>query len=121
MLEKDDAEHPVPEQWRSTFRKVVDAFVAGDFQLRERSIEGVAPIDPATARSIADNISAYGAALAPLNEETWNRSVYRWMDGYWQMLVDLSTVGETVSDLALQAKLIEDGGSRLEIECVYVP
>jgi hypothetical protein len=43
------------------------------------------------------------------------------MDGYWQMLVDLSTVGEAVSDLALQAKLNEDGGSRLEIECVYVP
>ena len=49
MLQKDDAEHPVPEPLRSTFRQMAGAFVAGDFQLCHHPIE----------------------ALAPLNEEDW--------------------------------------------------
>jgi hypothetical protein len=38
MLQKDDAEHPVPEPLRSTFRQIAGAFVAGDFQLRHQGI-----------------------------------------------------------------------------------
>ena len=122
MLPKDDAEHPVPEPLRSTFRQIADAFVAGDFQLRDHPIAGVRPIDPATAKWIADNISAYGEMLAPLNEETWDRSIYRWMEGYWQMLVELTTRSEPVSDLTLHAKLYETGGGfELVVEAVYVP
>ena len=121
MFEKDDAEHLVPEQWRSTFRQIVHAFVAGDFQLREHAIDGVAPIDPATAESIAENLSAYGDALALLNDETWDRSVYRWMDGYWLVLVDLTTAGESVSDLTLHAKILDQPSPRLEIQSVHVP
>lgn len=121
MLKKDDAEHPVPEQWRSTFRQIASAFAAGDFQLRDHPIDGVAPVDAATAQHIANNVAAYGAPLAPLNDATWDRSVYRWMEGYWQMLVDLTTEGEPVSDLTLHAKLFEADGFRLEISSVYVP
>lgn len=119
---KDEAEHPVPEPLRSTFGQIADAFLAGDFQLRDHPIAGVKPIDPDTAQSIADNISAYGETLAPLNEQTWDRSIYRWMDGYWEMLVDLTTSAEPVSDLALHAKLYEtSNGSSLVVEAVYVP
>jgi hypothetical protein len=123
MLQKDDAEHPVPEPLRSTVRLIADAFVAGDFQLSDHRIAGVRPIDPDTAKWIADNISAYGDTLAPLNEATWDRSIYRWMDGYWQMLVDLTTNSEPVSDLALLAKLYETGDDHysLAVEAVYVP
>ena len=121
MLVKDDAEHPVPEQWRSTLRQIVDAFLAGDFQLGDHSIVGVATIDAAAAESIANNISAYGDALAPLNDETWERSVYRWMDGYWLVLVDLTTAGERVSDLTLHAKILDSPDTRLEIQSVHVP
>lgn len=121
MLEKDDAEHAVPEQWRPTFRKIVDAFVAGDFQLLDHSIDGVSPIDSARASGIAKNISAYGDSLAPLDDDTWQRSVYRWMDGYWFMLVDLTTSRERVSDLTLHAKLYEAGDHRLEVTSVHVP
>ena len=121
MLVKDDAEHPVPEQWHSTFRQIVDAFVAGDFQLRDHLIAGVAPIDPAAGESIANNISAYDDELAPLNDETWERSVYRWMDGYWLALVDLSTAGERVSDLTLHAKILDKPNPGLEIQSVHVP
>jgi hypothetical protein len=121
MLQKDDAEHPVPEPLRSTFRQIADAFAAGDFQLREYPIAGVCPIEPDTAEWIADNIAAYGATLAPLNEQTWHRSIYRWMDGYWQMLVDLATSCERVSDLTLHGKLYESGEDfSLVIEAVYV-
>jgi len=122
MLLKDHAEHPVPELLRSTFRQIADAFIAGDFQLRDHPIAGVRPIDSATAKWIADNISAYGEMLAPLNEETWDRSIYRWMEGYWQMLVDLTTRSEPVSDLTLHTKLYETGGGwELVVEAVYVP
>lgn len=122
MLTKDDDEHPVTEQLRSTFRQIADAFVAGDFQLSYHQIAGVRPIDSATAKWIADNISAYGDVLAPLNEETWDRSTYRWMEGYWRILVDLTTRSEPVSDLTLHAKLYEtNGGFELVVDAVYVP
>ena len=121
MLQKDDLEHPVPEPWRSTFREIVDAFVAGDFELRHRTVDGVEPLGRATADRIAENVSAYGEPLAPLNDATWERSVYRWMDGYWQVLVDLSTASEPVSDLTLHAKLYEGNGSRVEVDSVHVP
>jgi hypothetical protein len=122
MLHKDDTEHPLPEPLRSIFRQIVDAFVLGDFQLRDRPIDGVKRIDPETAKWIADNILAYGDPLAPLNEETWNRSIYCWMEGYWQVLVDLTTFSEPVSDLTLHARLSETGDDfALVIEAVYVP
>lgn len=121
MLSRDDAEHPVPEPLRSTFRQIADAFVVGDYQLRDHPIAGVKPVASETAKWIAENISAYGETLAPLNEETWNRSIYRWMDGYWQMLVDLTTSSEPVSDLTLHAKLYGTGDDyALAIEAVYV-
>jgi hypothetical protein len=121
MLKRDEAEHPIPDPWRSTFRQIASAFAAGDFQLSEHRIDGVAPIDAAAAQHIANNIARYGEALAPLNDATWDRSVYRWMDGHWQMLVDLSTEVEPVSDLTLHAKLVEADGFRLEIDSVHVP
>jgi hypothetical protein len=121
MLQKDDREHPVPEPWRSTFRQIADAFVAGDFELRHRSIDDVEPVDQATAERIEANILAYGDPLAPLDEATWKRSVYRWMDGYWQVLVDLTTQGEPVSDLTLHANLHEGDCPSLEVYSVHVP
>lgn len=118
---KDDGEHPIPEAWRASLRQIAGAFVVGDFELRKHPVEGVAPIDPATAKHIAENVSAYGERLAPLDDTTWDRSVYRWMDGYWDMLVDLTTDVELVSDLTLHAKLHEADGGLLEITSVHVP
>jgi hypothetical protein len=121
MLDKDDHEHPIPEPWRPTFRRIASAFAAGDFQLRDHRIEGVAPIPPETAQYIAGNVAAYGEPLAPLNDATWERSIYLWMDGHWEMLVDLSTETEPVSDLTLHARLYEGDELRMEIDSVYVP
>jgi hypothetical protein len=121
MLQKDGLEHPVPEPWRATFRQIADAFVAGDFQLRRRLVHAVEPIDQATAESIAENIAAYGEPLASLADATWERSVYRWMDGYWRVLVDLTTEAEAVSDLTLHANLYDGDAPRLEVYSVHVP
>jgi hypothetical protein len=81
MLQKDDAEHPVPEPLRSTFRQIADAFTAGDFQLRDHPIHGVRPIDPDTAKWIADNISAYGETLDPVGRSRLvdGRDCPRWL------------------------------------------
>ena len=57
---KDDEEHPIPEAWRASLRQIANAFVDGDFELRKHPVEGVAPIDPATAKHIAENVAAYG-------------------------------------------------------------
>ena len=122
MLKKDDAEHPIPEPLRPVFKQIAAAFVTGDYQLRNHRIGGVKPVDLKTASWIADSVSAYGDTLAPLNEQTWERSIYRWVDGYWEVLVDLTTHSEPVSDLSLHAKLFEAGGElAVEVYGVYVP
>jgi len=43
------------------------------------------------------------------------------MNGYWQLLVDLTTQREQVSDLTLHAKLHDTEPPTLEIESVHVP
>ncbi|MBC9035118.1 hypothetical protein IAG41_22240 [Sphingomonas sp. JC676] len=121
MFAKDDAEHPIPPEWHAIFREIADAFVAGDYALLDRTIVGVSPINPSTARFIADSVLAYGDSLAPLHPSVWKSAVYRWMDGYWQLLVDLTTTKEQVSDLTLHAKLYDTAGPTLEIESVHVP
>lgn len=121
MFAQDDKEHPVPEQLRSRFQELVAAFIAGDYRLSRHALKGIAPIDEDTAQFIAGQIAAYGATLAPLNAEVWRRSIYRWMDGYWEFLIDLSTTQEPVSDLALHAKLFGDSSGRIEVSSVHVP
>ena len=119
-LAKDDAEHLVPEPWRAKFRQITDAFAAGDFQLRDHAIDGVSQVDLASAAFFRDSIRAYGDDLAPLNEATWERSIYRWIDGNWLFLVDLTTANEPVSDLALHA-ILDEASGHLRVESVHVP
>ena len=121
VLKKDDEEHPVPEFWRAKFRQIAAAFAAGDFRLLDHSVEGVAPVEPEIAEDISANVLAYGETLASLDDATWDRSIYRWMDGHWLMLVDLTTESEAVSDLALHATLSDSDASLLEIQSVHVP
>jgi hypothetical protein len=121
MLAKDDDEHSVPAELHAIFQEVAAAFVIGDYFLRDHAIKGVREVDPSTAKAIASSVSAYGDNLAPLNPSTWEYAVYRWMGKYWQILVDLTTEGEDVSDLTLHAKLHDTEPLTLEIESVHVP
>lgn len=120
-LKRDDDEHPVPDHLRGLFAQVAQAFSEGDFQLLNHHISNVAPIDHATAESVKKNVIAYGDRLAPLDPETWEWSCYRWMETHWQVLVDLTTTGEQVSDLTLHA-IVRDGTELLlEVQSVHVP
>ena len=121
MLALDDEEHPVPDEVRPRFQELVAAFVTGDFQLSRHELDGLAPIDADTAGFIEGQIAAYGANLAPLSDDVWQRSAYRWMDDHWEFLIDLSTVQEPVSDLALHAKLFGGPSGRIEVWSVHVP
>ncbi|WP_298395531.1 hypothetical protein [Sphingobium sp.] len=114
-------EHAIPLEWRTAVQNMVTSFISGDFTLSHSSFDRIAPVDPIIAQSIAANISAYGCTLAPLNPAVWGRAVYRWMDGYWQFLIDLTTTAEPVSDLVIHARLRDDGLARLEVQSVHVP
>ena len=103
------------------FRTIADAFAAGDFQLRSACVDEVEPVDRPTAEGIAANVAAYGEPLANLNDATWEHSVCRWMGDYWQVLVDLTTEAEPVSDLTLHAKVYEADGHRVRIDSDHVP
>lgn len=105
MSPMDEAGHPVPELWLTKFAETAAALVVGDFQLRKFPVDGVDEVDQAIANSFAANVAAYGDRLAALNEATWDWSVVRWMGSYWQVLVDLSTVNEPVSDIPLHARV----------------
>ncbi|RYE95360.1 MAG: hypothetical protein EOO77_43005, partial [Oxalobacteraceae bacterium] len=98
MLVQDDDEHPVPPELHATFHEIADAFTVGDYTLRSHAIAGVRTVDPSTARAIAESVAAYGDRLASLHSSTWDHAVYRWVNGHWQMLVDLTTEGQQVSD-----------------------
>ncbi len=121
MLLRDDDEHEVPLDWRAPFEQIVEAFLQGNFQLSDHPVTRVKSIAPELAEGIVKNLNAYGAPLAPLSNATWERSVYRWMDGYWLFLVDLTTVDEEVSDLTIHAKLPDTPEARLQIESIHVP
>ncbi len=121
MLLRDDDEHEVPLEWRAIFEQIVEAFLRNDLGLSNYPVSHVESIHPKTAEGLANNINAYGAPLASLNTATWERSVYRWMDGYWLFLVDLTTVDEEVSDLTIHARLRGAPWAKLDIMSVHVP
>jgi len=121
QLAKDDDEHSIPIALRPAIEKIAKAFSERDYQLKIGSVEGVDAIDDETARMIAWNIDGYGDALTSLQDATWSRSRYRWMDGYWDGIVDLSTEQEPASDLALHFELREDQGISIKVTSVHVP
>lgn len=121
MIRMVDKEHPVPELWRSKFEEIAAALAAGDFQICNSPVDGLEPVDLEAANHVIGNIAAYGDPLTLLDDATWNQPVYRWMGDCWQVLVDLSTIDEPVSDLTLHATVYEADCSRLKIESVHVP
>jgi hypothetical protein len=121
MLAKDDAEHPVPPEWRATFHRIADAFAVGDYELCNHTIANVSAIDRPTAEFISGCVAAYGDSLTPLHPSTWERAIYHWTGGCWTFLVDLTTTNEQVSDLTLHAKLYDTEDSKLEVMSVHVP
>lgn len=111
----------MPTVWRATLAEIADRLAAGDYALASRPAN-VRPVDADTVSVIKSQISGYGDELTGLLEETWKRSIYIWMDGHWEVLVDLCTKDQGVSDLGLFVKVFEqDGGFVFEVFSVHVP
>lgn len=80
------------------------------------------PISKNEADRLRRNIAAYGVHLSELPERAWQTSVCRWMEDYWDVLVDLFTEEEGESDLVLFIKVYEREVSyRFNVESVHVP
>ena len=115
------SERPVATAWRPAFCHIVDAFVKGDYLLRD----GVADVDPIpeeTASHIQSYLSDYGATLKSLPDDAWNSSVCIWTGIHWDVLVDLYTNEEEASDLVLCARVTDTShGFKIVVHLVYVP
>ncbi len=121
-VEKNEEEElPIPHLWRPTFKAIVNAFVEKDYGLSS-GIDNVNPIIENTAEQIKEYIEDYGEVLIELPDETWNTSVYICFGNYWNVLIDLYTEGEGLSDLVLNAEVRENNTEYLfDIRMVYVP
>lgn len=120
VLKDPENEHPVPTLWRPPLRAAANALKDGNYRLV--GLQPVRPVDEETAAHIANYIRDYGRTLLPLPEESWETSVSSWQSDHWEVLVDLFTVEEGLSDLVLHVMVSEDeAGFRFEIHLVYVP
>lgn len=120
-VKDQDKAHPIATAWRPAFREIVGAFVRRDYSLR-RPVQSVEPVPVGTADQVKNYVASHGETLCELPDETWRTSVSQWMEGYWDVLVDLWTVESGRSDLVLFARVREVGdGFRIEIESVHVP
>tara|TARA_B100001173_G_C15517298_1_gene349748 strand:- start:100 stop:480 length:381 start_codon:yes stop_codon:yes gene_type:complete len=121
-VEKNEEEEgPIPHVWRPIFKDIVKAFVNKDYNLSS-GIKNVNTVSKSTAKQIKEYIEDYGEELIELPEETWESSVYICYGDYWNILIDLFTKGEGLSDLALKAEVIEkDNNYVVDINLVYVP
>lgn len=117
-----DNEYPVPEPFRPQIVAIIEAFRRGDYGLQV-PVPGVDQPDASTAQQIEAYVQDYGETLSSLPASTWQTSVSRWMEGYWELVVDLYTDESGESDLILAAQVFEDeaGKYRIEVTGVYVP
>ena len=121
-VEKNEEEEgPIPHVWRPIFKDIVNAFVNKDYNLSS-GIKNVNPVSKSTADQIREYIEDYGEELVQLPEETWETSIYICYGDYWNIIIDLFTKGEGLSDLALNAEIREKNNNYVvDINLVYVP
>lgn len=122
LVEKNENEElPIPHIWRPTFKAIVNAFVEKDYSLSSE-IKNVKPISEETAEQIKEYIEDYGEELIELPNDTWNSSVYISYGNYWNILIDLYTKDEGLSDLVLNTEIREDNNEYIfDIKLVYIP
>ena len=121
VLKDERNQSLVPSAWRNTLFNIVEALKDRDFGVARNAV-GLRPISSQDAARIAENIENYGARLTSLPDATWQTSACQWMRGYWDVLVDLYTVEEGASDLALAVRVHEEGSDYVfEVQSVHVP
>ncbi|WP_293313821.1 DUF7668 domain-containing protein [Pedobacter sp. UBA5917] len=122
LVEKNEEEElPIPQVWRPIFKNIIKAFVNKDYKLSS-GVNHVNPVSDETAEQIQEYIEEYGAELVDLPEETWDTSVYICYGDYWNVLIDLFTKNEGLSDLVLHTEVREkDNDYVVDIYLIYVP
>lgn len=121
VVKDSQNQQPIPTVWRATFSDIANSFVAGDYSLKS-GISNVEPVQHDIAQQIQNYISEYGEVLISLQPDTWESSVCMWYKDHWEVLIDLCTVAEGLSDLVLKAKVSEvSSGFKYQVEMVYVP
>ena len=120
-LKSIDKELPVPTSWRDIISRIVDEVKIGNFSLE--GLNGVAvPIASQDAARITENILDYGGKLASLDGASWETSICCYTGEYWEVLIDLSTVPEKVSDLVMFLDIKEDNGKmNFAVTSIHVP
>ncbi|MDX6748074.1 hypothetical protein SHK09_14855 [Polaribacter sp. PL03] len=117
----EENELPIPHIWRSSFKEIVKAFVKGDYSLSSE-IKNVNSISDETTVQIKEYIEDYGEELIELPNETWESSVYISYGNYWNVLIDLFTKEEGLSDMVISAEIREKNEEyEIEVKQVYVP
>lgn len=120
ILKDKEREHPVPSVWRRTLQEIAVALMNGNFNLY--GLIDVEPLDDAEAARVSGNIKAYGCTLISLPSACWDTSVCMWQLDYWEVLVDLFTVEEGRSDLALNVRVYQRPTDfTFKVQLVYVP
>lgn len=117
----DDQELPVPSAWRLPLKEIADALV---LRTTIPHIDGfvISPIDIDQLEICRANVRDYADPIGPLTVESWKTSISVWDEGYWSVLVDLTTTSGEVSDLVFHAKVTEHEDQYLiEPGLIYVP
>jgi len=121
VLKDPEGQASIPSAWRGTLCLIANAVARGDYQKLAQSA-AIRPIGEALIQEISQNVRDYGVQLTDLPEDTWRTSACQWMEIYWDVLVDLFSVEEGASDLALAVRVYEEGaGYSFEVQSVHVP
>lgn len=121
VTKDEDNQQFIPSIWRPIFCNIIKSFVARDYKI-SHGLENVMPISSETSNQIEEYIDDYGEKLIELSDETWESSVCIWMGNRWDVLIDLWTEAEGMSDLALKAQVTEsDSDYIVNVDMVYVP
>jgi len=120
VIKCEDQELPVPTEWRKPLTDIVECRASGEFS-KLSSLPAVTLEGGWGWQDIETYIKDYGCKLTSLPEESWRTSIYLWMGGYWEVLVDLFTVEEGRSDLALFVRAFpREGPYIFQIMSVHV-
>lgn len=116
-----EKEHPIPSFWKDEISSIVIQLTKGNFELLGTS-SNVSLQSSDLADLNRQNVDDYGCCLIPLREECWERSCYQWQGEYLDLIVDLCTSEEGVSDLILSGRVYPlNSGFNYEVGLIYVP
>lgn len=120
VLKCEQNQQLIPNVWHGNILAIAEAIRNKDIT-KLNGINDVKPLSEEEMIRIQNNILDYGCQLDYLPDDTWNSSVCQWILGYWDVIVDLYTVEEGLSDLALSLRVYESGARyNFEVMSVHV-